>query len=148
MRYVVAVFMILVFINVSFDVNAKSLSRKKKVDFSVEYIHSPNTYNRSVRAIGYFHSNFLWGIYGENTSDHANALEEDADSKGCLYNVFGYRLFDHITAGPMVGLGSSIYNQSKLQYGGFLGLRVSMFMLSCQYTSTSNFGVGLGFYFR
>ncbi|QZT37046.1 hypothetical protein K5X82_17700 [Halosquirtibacter xylanolyticus] len=145
MRFIAVIILILFYL----EVGAKRLPQKrKKIDFSIEYIHSPNTYNRSIRAIGYFQSNILWGIYGENTSDKADALMGDAESKGCLYNVFGYRLTNFLSLGPMVGVGRSLYNDQTFQYGGFMGIRVSKILLSCQYTSTSSFGVGLGLYFK
>ncbi|MDC1106989.1 hypothetical protein OAT16_09805, partial [Prolixibacteraceae bacterium] len=115
MRITAAILILLGCVNVY----AKRLPEKsKKIDFSIEYIHSPDTYNRSIRAIGYFRSNLLWGIYGENTSDHVNALQSDAESTGCLYNVIGYRFAHFISIGPMIGVGRSIYNNQSFQYGG------------------------------
>ncbi|QZE13091.1 hypothetical protein K4L44_10870 [Halosquirtibacter laminarini] len=143
-----SLFLLLIVLS-SLNLFGKSIPEKrKKMRFSIEYIHSVDTYNRSIRTIGYFNSNFLWGIYGESTSDHKNAFEENAISKGCLYNVVGVQLGNFLSIGPMVGYGQSLYNTDNFQYGGFLGLRVSKFLVSAQFNTTTNFGLGIGLYIK
>lgn len=115
-------------------------------EFSLEYINSFGTFNRSLRALGYDVNQWVYGIQGENCSPGEGDIT--ALSKGSLYGVCGYQVFHSVTFAGLAGYGDSYYNQEKFQYGAMCSLHLFFLNVSLTYNTTSQWGLGVGIYLK
>lgn len=119
---------------------------RETYEFSLEYINSIGTFNRSLRALGYDVNQMVYGIQGENCSPSEGDIT--ALSKGSLYGVCGYQFLNTVTFAGLAGYGDSYYNQEKFQYGAMCSLHLLFVNVSLTYNTTSKWGVGVGIYLK
>ncbi|QZE13794.1 hypothetical protein K4L44_14700 [Halosquirtibacter laminarini] len=120
--------------------------KRDRYHFSLEYVNSTDTFNRSVRALGYDVNNLVYGLQGENCSPTENDIE--VLSKGSVYGIFGYQFINSITFAGLAGYGESLYNGDKVQYGATCAVHIKFVNLSITYNTTSNWGLGIGVYLK
>ncbi|QZT36202.1 hypothetical protein K5X82_13080 [Halosquirtibacter xylanolyticus] len=131
------------------NVCAKKVPVKDKrstYHYSLEYVNSFDTFNRSMRALGYDVNQLVYGIQGENCSPSEGDVS--SLSKGSFYGLFGYQFLEALTFAGMAGYGDSYHNEDKLQYGAMCSLHIKFVNLSITYNTTSNWGFGFGIYLK